>query len=97
MAQPLGTLSAGQRRRVEVVRVLFGEAGVLLLDEPTNHLGAASRAEVLRAVAEYRGAIVMVTHDPAAVEALRPDRVLVLPDAAEDLWSPDYADMVALV
>jgi hypothetical protein len=37
-----------------------------------------------------------VTHDEGAVHALQPDRVLVLPDATEDLWSPDYAELVAL-
>jgi hypothetical protein len=38
----------------------------------------------------------MVTHDEGAIEALRPDRVLILPDAAEDLWSDDYLDLVSL-
>jgi hypothetical protein len=39
---------------------------------------------------------VLVTHDPGAVEALQPDRVLVLPDGVEDLWNPDYADLISL-
>lgn len=69
---------------------------MLLLDEPTNNLDPASRTEVLAAVDAYRGAVVMVTHDPTAVEALRPDRVLLLPDGVEDLWSPGYADLVTL-
>jgi len=38
----------------------------------------------------------MVTHDEGAIEALRPDRVLILPDASEDLWSDDYLDLVWL-
>ena len=42
------------------------------------------------------GAIVLVTHDEGAVDALDPDRVLLLPDGVEDLWSPEYADLVAL-
>ena len=40
--------------------------------------------------------VVLVTHDPGAVEALQPDRVLVLPDGVEDLWSDDYAELVDL-
>ncbi|MUN37436.1 ATP-binding cassette domain-containing protein [Actinomadura litoris] len=96
LARPIGSLSGGQRRRVELARVLFGERGTLLLDEPTNNLDPASRAEVLAAVGGYRGAVVMVTHDEEAVEALRPGRVLLLPDGVEDHWNSGYADLVAL-
>ena len=71
-------------------------ANVLLLDEPTNNLDPASREEVLAALRTYEGAIVLVTHDEGAVEALAPERILLLPDGVEDLWSPDYADLVAL-
>ncbi|RFU36505.1 ABC transporter ATP-binding protein, partial [Actinomadura logoneensis] len=94
--KPAGVLSGGEKTRLALAGLVASAANVLLLDEPTNNLDPESRAEVLRAVAEYRGAIVMVTHDEAAVEALRPDRVLLLPDAVEDLWSPDHTDLIAL-
>ncbi|MEV4254299.1 ABC-F family ATP-binding cassette domain-containing protein [Spirillospora sp. NPDC049652] len=94
--KPAGVLSGGERTRLALAGLVASAANVLLLDEPTNNLDPESRAEVLRAVAEYRGAIVMVTHDEAAVEALHPDRVLLLPDAVEDLWSPDHTDLIAL-
>jgi len=51
---------------------------------------------VLAALTGYRGSVVLVTHDEGAVEALRPEKVLLLPDAVEDYWSPDLADLVAL-
>jgi hypothetical protein len=38
----------------------------------------------------------MVTHDEGAIDALRPDRVLLLPDANEDLWSEEYRELVSL-
>ncbi|GAB3903313.1 hypothetical protein GCM10027612_69660 [Microbispora bryophytorum subsp. camponoti] len=69
---------------------------MLLLDEPTNNLDPASRDEALAAVSSYQGAVVMVTHDEKAVEALRPDRVLLLPDGTEDMWNSGYAGLVSL-
>ena len=47
-------------------------------------------------IAGYLGAIVLVTHDEGAVEALSPERVLLLPDGVEDIWSDELADLVAL-
>ena len=46
--------------------------------------------------ATYAGAVVLVTHDEGAVEALQPERILLLPDGVEDLWGADYRDLVAL-
>jgi ATPase subunit of ABC transporter with duplicated ATPase domains len=71
-------------------------ANVLLLDEPTNNLDPASREEILGALRGYRGAIVLVTHDEGAVEALQPERVVLLPDGIEDAWSDDLTELVAL-
>ena len=51
---------------------------------------------MLAAIRAYAGAIVLVTHDEGAVHALDPDRVLILPDGVEDLWSEDYAELVSL-
>ncbi|GAA3832414.1 ABC-F family ATP-binding cassette domain-containing protein [Nocardioides panacisoli] len=94
--KPAGVLSGGEKTRLALAALVVSSANVLLLDEPTNNLDPASREEVLAAIRSYEGAIVLVTHDEGAVHALEPDRVLLLPDGDEDLWSPDYADLVAL-
>ncbi|MFB6438580.1 ABC-F family ATP-binding cassette domain-containing protein [Streptomyces sp. NPDC056411] len=94
--KPAGVLSGGEKTRLALAGLVHSGANVLLLDEPTNNLDPASRDEVLTAVDGYPGAIVMVTHDPGAVDALRPDRVLLLPDGTEDLWSPEYGELVGL-
>ncbi|MFI6642827.1 ABC-F family ATP-binding cassette domain-containing protein [Streptomyces sp. NPDC050504] len=91
-----GVLSGGEKTRLALAGLVHSGANVLLLDEPTNNLDPASRDEVLAAVGSYPGAIVMVTHDEGAVDALRPDRVLLLPDADEDLWNEEYRELVAL-
>ncbi|XVQ12467.1 ABC-F family ATP-binding cassette domain-containing protein [Spirillospora sp. CA-255316] len=94
--KPAGVLSGGEKTRLALAGLVSSGANVLLLDEPTNNLDPVSREEVLAALGAYKGAVVMVTHDQSAIEALRPERVLLLPDADEDLWSEDYMDLVAL-
>ncbi len=94
--KPARVLSGGEKTRLALATLVVSSANVLLLDEPTNNLDPASREEVLAAIRAYEGAIVLVTHDEGAVHALDPDRVLILPDGVEDLWTADYGDLVAL-
>lgn len=94
--KPAGVLSGGEKTRLSLATLVASSANVLLLDEPTNNLDPASREEILNALKAYQGAIVMVSHDEGAVEALDPERVLLLPDAVEDLWSKDYQDLISL-
>ena len=94
--QSAGTLSGGEKTRLALAGLVCSAANVLLLDEPTNNLDPVSREEVLRALRTYRGAVVLVTHDEGAVEALAPEKVILLPDGVEDSWSDDLADLVAL-
>lgn len=60
---PLAQLSGGQRRKVAMAKVLASEFDVLLLDEPTNHLDEEMIAWLEAYLREYRGVILMVTHD----------------------------------
>ncbi|MDQ0380863.1 ABC-F family ATP-binding cassette domain-containing protein [Amycolatopsis thermophila] len=94
--QPAGTLSGGEKTRLALAGLVSSAANVLLLDEPTNNLDPASREQVLNALRSYTGAVVLVTHDPGAVEALEPERVILLPDGTEDHWSEDYLELVQL-
>ncbi|WIM69782.1 ABC-F family ATP-binding cassette domain-containing protein [Corynebacterium suedekumii] len=94
--QPAGTLSGGEKTRLALAALVSSRANVLLLDEPTNNLDPMSREQVLDALRTYNGAVVLVTHDPGAVKALEPERVIVLPDGDEDLWSDAYMEIVEL-
>lgn len=96
LEQPAGTLSGGEKTRLALAGLVASTANVLLLDEPTNNLDPASREQVLDALRSYAGAVVLVTHDPGAAEALEPQRVLLLPDGTEDFWSDDYRDLIEL-
>ena len=93
--KPAGVLSGGEKTRLSLATLVASSANVLLLDEPTNNLDPASRDEILKAIAKYEGAIVLVTHDEGAVKALDPERVLLLPDGDEDLCDEGYLDLVA--
>ncbi|WP_037905892.1 ABC-F family ATP-binding cassette domain-containing protein [Actinacidiphila yeochonensis] len=94
--KPAGVLSGGEKTRLALAALVVSSANVLLLDEPTNNLDPASREEILGALRTFTGAVVLVTHDEGAVEALQPERIILLPDGVEDLWGQEYADLVSL-
>src|SRR6478735_3907959 len=68
LAQPLKTLSGGQRRRVELARILFSGAETLLLDEPTNHLDADSIVWLRGFLKAHKGGLIVISHDNALLE-----------------------------
>jgi ATPase subunit of ABC transporter with duplicated ATPase domains len=66
--QPVVTMSGGQRRRVELARILFAETTTLLLDEPTNHLDLDAKAWLMAHLAAYPGGLLLVSHDLALLD-----------------------------
>ena len=63
MDLPIGVLSGGERRRVELSRILFAGSDLLLLDEPTNHLDVDAKTWLLNFMRNYRGALLVISHD----------------------------------
>ncbi len=96
VSKPAGVLSGGEKTRLALAMLVTSAANVLLLDEPTNNLDPVSREQVLDALRHYEGAIVLVTHDEGAVDALEPEKVILLPDGVEDQWTADLKDLVTL-
>jgi len=68
LEQSLGTLSGGQRRRIELARILFQNAPLMVLDEPTNHLDADSVVWLRQFLQTYSGGVIVISHDVALVE-----------------------------
>ena len=96
VSKKAAVLSGGEKTRLALAALVVSSANVLLLDEPTNNLDPASREEILNALASFKGAVILVSHDEGAVVALNPERVLILPDGQEDHWSDQYAELISL-
>src|SRR5206468_3405699 len=78
--QDAGTLSGGEKTKLALAQLVAGRRNLILLDEPTNNLDPPSRGAIGRALAAWRGAMVLVSHDVEFVETLAPQRVLMMPD-----------------
>ncbi len=94
--QDASTLSGGEKTKLALAQLVGGRHNLLLLDEPTNNLDPMSRTATGEALASWPGTMVIVSHDVEFVEALAPDRMLLMPDGQLDLFSPDHLDLVAL-
>ena len=66
-------LSGGEQAKVRLCKIINREANLLVLDEPTNHLDVEAKAELKRALQEFRGSILMVCHEPEFYEGLATD------------------------
>ncbi|MDA8270648.1 MAG: ABC-F family ATP-binding cassette domain-containing protein [Actinomycetota bacterium] len=94
--QPTGTLSGGEKTKLSLSLLVAGRHNLLLLDEPTNNLDPESRVAVGNSLASWTGTLLVVTHDEAFAEAIRPDRVLILPDGLVDYYDDNYLELVAM-
>jgi ATPase subunit of ABC transporter with duplicated ATPase domains len=94
LGQPVRTMSGGQRRRVELARILFAETDVLLLDEPTNHLDLDAKAWLMDFLARYAGVLLVVSHDlPLLDEAIT--EVLAVDDQRLEIYRGTYTEYLA--
>jgi ATPase subunit of ABC transporter with duplicated ATPase domains len=94
--QDAATLSGGEKTKLALAQLVGGRHNVLLLDEPTNNLDPGSRHAVADALAGWGGTLIVVSHDAEFVEALQPDRALLMPEGDVDYWSDSLLELVAL-
>jgi ATP-binding cassette subfamily F protein 3 len=93
MERDIGTFSGGWMMRVALARLLLQNPDVLLLDEPTNHLDLASVEWLTQFLAQYAGAIVLVSHDRDFINEVA-NRIVELHDGLATEYVGDYADFV---
>ncbi|GAA3395779.1 ABC-F family ATP-binding cassette domain-containing protein [Streptomyces roseoviridis] len=91
LATPVRLLSTGQRRKLELARLVTAPADLLLLDEPTNHLAPGLVEEIEAALAAYRGTLVVVSHDRRLREGFRGRRLELAPAEPPALASASAA------
>jgi ATPase subunit of ABC transporter with duplicated ATPase domains len=91
LAQSVVTMSGGQRRRVELARILFAETDVLLLDEPTNHLDLDAKRWLIEYLSTYKGGLLVISHDlPLLDEAIT--SVLALEHGEIEAYRGNYSN-----
>ncbi len=87
----VGSLSGGELSRVAMAKLILSDANLLLLDEPTNHLDIASREALEAALAEFPGAMVLVSHDRALIDRLA-DRLILIENGTATVYLGNYGD-----
>jgi ATPase subunit of ABC transporter with duplicated ATPase domains len=78
MGTKIGSLSEGQKGLVAFARLVLQEPGILVLDEPTNHINFRHLPVIAKALSEYEGAMILVSHVPEFVHQIRIDQTLQL-------------------
>jgi ATPase subunit of ABC transporter with duplicated ATPase domains len=94
--QDAGTLSGGEKTKLSLARLMIGRSNVLLLDEPTNNLDPPSREAVLAALQNYKGTIILVSHDTEFVAQLAPSNVLMMPEGQLTHFDEKMLDFVEM-
>ncbi len=94
--QDAGTLSGGEKTKLALAQLVVQRDNVLLLDEPTNNLDPQAKQALLTALRQYTGTLLLVSHDTEFVEALQPDRMILMPDGETGFFDESMLDLVAL-
>ncbi len=87
----IGHLSGGEKSRVALAKLMLSPANLLILDEPTNHLDIPAREALERALAEYPGAVLIVSHDRYFLDRIV-SRLLYLRDGTCDAYAGNYSE-----
>ena len=92
--KPVRVLSGGERARLALAKLLYDAPNLLVLDEPTNHLDIATKRALVKALADYEGTLIFVSHDRQFLRALA-NRVLELSTTGPRLYGGSYEEYVS--
>ncbi|MGI8425139.1 MAG: ABC-F family ATP-binding cassette domain-containing protein [Actinomycetota bacterium] len=94
--QTSGSLSGGEKTKLALAQLAAKQHNLLLLDEPTNNLDPVSREGITEALKQWKGTLLVVSHDTDFVKQLQPTQVLSMPEGGCTHWSDDLLDLVSL-
>ena len=92
--KPVRVLSGGEKARLALAKLLYDAPNLLILDEPTNHLDIVTKRALVKALADYDGTLMFVSHDRQFLRALA-NRVLELSSAGPRVYGGNYDEYVA--
>lgn len=95
--QKIKTLSGGEKTRLALAKLFANRHNVLVLDEPTTYLDVDSQNVLLSALKEYKGTILLVSHQPEFVKKLGIDKVLLMPDEKFGYFKEEYIERVGII
>ncbi len=95
--QKIKTLSGGEKTRLALAKLFANRHNVLVLDEPTTYLDFDSQNILLSALKEYKGTILIVSHQPQFVKLLEIDKVLLMPDEKYGYFKEEYIERVGII
>lgn len=95
--QRVQSLSGGEKTRLALAKLFSQDINVLLLDEPTTYLDPQSQEVLLEALREYKGTLLMVSHEPMFVKDLEVDMVLLMPEEKYTYYSDIYLERVGMM
>ena len=95
--QKVKTLSGGEKTRLALAKLFASRSNVLLLDEPTTYLDPDSQKILLSALKEYKGTVLIVSHQPDFVRDLNMDKVLLMPEEKYSYFKEEYIERVGII
>ncbi len=92
--QNVRTLSGGEKTRLSIAVLTGNDNNLLILDEPTTYLDTLSQRIILESLKEYKGTMIIVSHNPEFIKELKPQRAFLFPEEKMVFWDDELLDKV---
>jgi len=92
--QRVGSLSGGEKTRLSIACLTGKDNNLLILDEPTTYLDVMSQRVILEALKEYKGTMIIVSHEPEFMKELKPTKAYLFPDHSMKYWDDELLDRI---